>query len=88
MDQIRQIGLGCDILCATPGRLLHFMDKPELLNLQRVRYVVIDEADEMLTADWEEDMKKIMSAGGGKSPTKHLCPNPFFLSHEDFLEAC
>ncbi|KAH9436970.1 hypothetical protein MCOR02_000633 [Pyricularia oryzae] len=72
MDQIRQIGLGCDILCATPGRLLHFMDKPELLNLQRVRYVVIDEADEMLTADWEEDMKKIMSAGGAAQEIKYL----------------
>jgi ATP-dependent RNA helicase DDX3X len=29
------------------------------------RYTVIDEADELLQADWEADFKKLM-AGGGK----------------------
>ena len=28
------------------------------------RYTIIDEADEMVSADWVEDMKKIMSGGG------------------------
>ena len=30
-------------------------------------YTIIDEADEMLHADWEADMTKIMSGGGKKN---------------------
>ena len=30
---------GCDILIGTPGRLLHFMDQPQILSLRRVRLV-------------------------------------------------
>lgn len=28
------------------------------------RYTIIDEADEMVSADWVEDMTKIMGGGG------------------------
>lgn len=28
------------------------------------RYTIIDEADELLDADWETDFNKIMSGGG------------------------
>ena len=28
------------------------------------RYTIIDEADEMVSADWLEDMRKIMSGSG------------------------
>lgn len=77
------LGAGCDILIATPGRLCDLMDKPHVLTMTRVksvpfrhpqhlirsllnqiRYTVIDEADEMLDADWEEELKKILSGGG------------------------
>ncbi|EJT70577.1 ATP-dependent RNA helicase DED1 [Gaeumannomyces tritici R3-111a-1] len=61
--QVRQIGKGCDILCATPGRLIHFMERPELLTLRRLKYMVIDEADEILHDDWTEDLEKILSGG-------------------------
>jgi len=44
------------------------MGRPELLSLARVRYTIIDEADEMLHDDWGEEMSKIMGGGG-----KHLC---------------
>ena len=42
------------------------MSKPHVLSLSRLRYTIIDEADEMLHHDWEEEMTKIM-AGGGES---------------------
>lgn len=64
--QIDQLSLGCDILIATPGRLIDFMDRPNNLTLRRLRYMVIDEADEMLHGDWEEELSKILG-GGGKS---------------------
>jgi ATP-dependent RNA helicase DDX3X len=64
MDELRK---GCDILVATPGRLIDFMSNhPNLLSLNRLRFTIIDEADEMLHDDWEDEMSKIM-AGGGES---------------------
>ncbi|KAJ4388357.1 hypothetical protein N0V85_007637 [Neurospora sp. IMI 360204] len=62
-EQMEQIAKGCDILVASPGRLIDFMDRPEILSLRRVRYMVIDEADEMLDADWKDDLDQILSGG-------------------------
>ena len=63
-DQIAQLQKGCDILIASPGRLVDFMDRPSVLTLRRLRYVVIDEADELFQDDWSEELKKILSGGG------------------------
>ncbi|ROW16435.1 hypothetical protein VPNG_02845 [Cytospora leucostoma] len=62
-DQIDQLSKGCDILIASPGRLLDFIDRPEVLTLRRLKYMVIDEADEMLHDDWKEDFDKILGGG-------------------------
>jgi ATP-dependent RNA helicase DDX3X len=63
-DQEAQLQKGCDVLVASPGRLIHMMDKPDILTLRRVRYMVIDEADEMLEDDCAEELSTIMSGGG------------------------
>lgn len=63
-DQEAQLQKGCDVLIASPGRLIHFINEPRTLTLRRVRFMVIDEADEMLDQDWQEDLAKIMSGGG------------------------
>lgn len=62
--QIDQLSLGCDILIASPGRLIDFIDRPQTLTLRRLKYMVIDEADEMLHDDWKEDFDKILGGGG------------------------
>ena len=62
-----ELGKGCDILIATPGRLCDLMDKPHVLTMSRVKYTVIDEADEMLQSDWEDELRKIMAGGGKQS---------------------
>jgi ATP-dependent RNA helicase DDX3X len=62
--QIEDLGKGCDILIATPGRLVALMDKPEVLTMARVKYTIIDEADEMVDQDWTDEMDKIMRGGG------------------------
>lgn len=36
-EQIAELTKGCDILIATPGRLIDFMAKPGILSLTRVR---------------------------------------------------
>ncbi|OTB05034.1 hypothetical protein M426DRAFT_57791 [Hypoxylon sp. CI-4A] len=59
-DRIRQ---GCDLLIATPGRLIDLMQRPDMFTMSRLRYMVVDEADEMLDADWEDEFGKIFSGG-------------------------
>ncbi|KAJ5251903.1 hypothetical protein N7489_002313 [Penicillium chrysogenum] len=70
-QQREELQKGCDILIATPGRLLDFMAQTHVLSLRRVRYTVIDEADEMLESDWEEEFKKIMSGGDVNEDADH-----------------
>jgi ATP-dependent RNA helicase DDX3X len=63
-EQIRQLAKGCDVLIASPGRLIDFIERPDVLTLRRLRYMVIDEADEMLDSSWAEEFEKILSGGG------------------------
>ncbi|GAB1213842.1 hypothetical protein ATERTT37_002995 [Aspergillus terreus] len=70
-DQREELQKGCDILIGTPGRLLDFMDKPHILSLRRVRYTIIDEADELLQSDWESDFNRIMSGGDVNEDADH-----------------
>ncbi|XP_035759615.1 probable ATP-dependent RNA helicase DDX4 [Egretta garzetta] len=57
---IRQVMQGCNILCATPGRLLDIIGK-EKIGLHNVKYLVLDEADRMLDMGFGLDMKKLIS---------------------------
>jgi ATP-dependent RNA helicase DeaD len=59
-EQIRKIKRGAQIVVATPGRLLDMIDR-KAVNLSDVKYVVLDEADEMLNMGFKEDLDKILS---------------------------
>ncbi|KAI2639402.1 P-loop containing nucleoside triphosphate hydrolase protein [Xylaria nigripes] len=61
--QIDNVKKGCDILVASPGRLVDLLERPNVLSFRRVRYMVIDEADEMLDSDWQADFNKILGGG-------------------------
>lgn len=50
---------GVEILVATPGRLIDFLDT-NVTNLRRVTYLVLDEADRMLDLGFEAQVKKIV----------------------------
>lgn len=63
-EQVASLGKGCDVLIGTPGRLCDFISRPHLLSLKRLKYMVIDEADEMLNQDWSSELQTIMSGGG------------------------
>ncbi|XP_032328265.1 probable ATP-dependent RNA helicase DDX4 isoform X3 [Camelus ferus] len=60
---IRQIVQGCNILCATPGRLMDIISK-EKIGLRQVKYLVLDEADRMLDMGFGPEMKKLISCPG------------------------
>jgi hypothetical protein len=52
----------CDLLVATPGRLLDHIENGKLRNqLSQVRIVVLDEADRMLDMGFRNEIKKIVS---------------------------
>ncbi|KAK0802801.1 hypothetical protein LTR59_004903 [Friedmanniomyces endolithicus] len=70
-DTCDDLQAGCDILIATPGRLCGLMDKPHVLTMSRVKFTIIDEADEMLNQDWDEELKKIMAGGDSNEDADH-----------------
>jgi len=49
---------GTDVVIGTPGRLLDFMRR-RILNLGKVRYLVIDEADRMLDLGFWDELRNI-----------------------------
>ena len=50
---------GLDMIVATPGRLIDFLESGDT-NLKRVTYMVLDEADRMLDMGFEPQIRKIM----------------------------
>lgn len=59
-EQIRKVKKGAQIIVATPGRLIDLVDR-KAINLSTVRYVVLDEADEMLNMGFKDELDKILS---------------------------
>lgn len=54
---------GCDILVATPGRLLDYLGSPDgglLKKLQDVQTLVLDEADRLMDMGFISDIKKVV----------------------------
>ena len=51
---------GIEIVIATPGRLIDFLDS-RVTNLKRVTYLVLDEADRMLDMGFEPQIRKIVN---------------------------
>ncbi len=58
-DQKQALARGCDLLVATPGRLLDFVTSA-WLTLRRVRFLVLDEADRMLDMGFINDVDAIL----------------------------
>ena len=61
--QISNLKRPTHIVVATPGRLLDLIER-EALNLKHVNTLVLDEADEMLSMGFKEDLDKILKYTG------------------------
>jgi len=59
-NQIRNIKRGAQIISATPGRLVDLI-KRKAVNLGTIKFVVLDEADEMLNMGFREELESILA---------------------------
>ena len=57
--QMRDLENGCEIVIATPGRLIDFLEMGKT-NLRRTTYLVLDEADRILDMGFEPQIRKII----------------------------
>eukprot|EP00927_Polykrikos_kofoidii_P077572 TRINITY_DN74501_c0_g1_i1.p1 TRINITY_DN74501_c0_g1~~TRINITY_DN74501_c0_g1_i1.p1 ORF type:complete len:681 (-),score=120.44 TRINITY_DN74501_c0_g1_i1:62-2104(-) len=83
-SQLKQLAKGCDILLSTPGRLKDFLlgdskkGRLPAVDVQRVSYLVLDEADAMLAMGFMPQIREIIGrcmkigtadqGGGAKGP--------------------
>jgi ATP-dependent RNA helicase DeaD len=59
MQQMRDLKKGTHIVVATPGRLIDLIER-KAIDLENIKYVVLDEADEMLNMGFQEDVEFIL----------------------------
>jgi ATP-dependent RNA helicase DeaD len=58
-QQIRDLKKGSQIVVATPGRLIDLIER-KAIALENIKYVTLDEADEMLNMGFQEDVEFIL----------------------------
>lgn len=58
-EQIKSLKRGTQIVVATPGRLIDLIER-KAIHLEDIKYVVLDEADEMLNMGFKEDIEFIL----------------------------
>ncbi len=66
--QIKALKNGCQVVVGTPGRVMDLI-KREVLQLQHIRFLVLDEADEMLNMGFKEDLDVILAETPKKKRT-------------------
>ncbi|MBT8255238.1 MAG: DEAD/DEAH box helicase, partial [Bacteroidia bacterium] len=59
-DQARKIKKGAQIIVATPGRMKDMIGRG-MIDISKIEYCVLDEADEMLNMGFYEDITEILS---------------------------
>ncbi|EEF47251.1 DEAD-box ATP-dependent RNA helicase 24 [Ricinus communis] len=59
LEQFKELKAGCDIVVATPGRLIDLL-KMKALNMSKATYLVLDEADRMFDLGFEPQIRSIV----------------------------
>ena len=73
----------CNVLVGTPGRICQFLDERKL-SLQKIDYLVIDEADRLLDMGFEKDLTRISrSFSRQRNRQSVLCSATFPLVSEN-----
>lgn len=84
MEQLEELGEGCDILIGAPGRLIDFMQRGNVLSLSSVKYTIIDEADEVVSPDWADETRQTI--GGAGSSIFDIMKSAALLQVTDFRD--
>lgn len=58
-NQIKSLKRPTHIIVATPGRLIDLLER-QAVDISNVKTIILDEADEMLSMGFEEDIRKIL----------------------------
>ena len=66
--QLKRIQRTTHIVVATPGRLIDFIERGEI-DLKNIKTLVLDEADEMLSMGFKNDLNTILQHTSGKRNT-------------------
>jgi ATP-dependent RNA helicase DeaD len=66
--QIEALQKGVEIIVGTPGRLLDLIER-ESLNLETIQYLVLDEADEMLSLGFKKQLNEILKLAANRRST-------------------
>jgi len=65
VSQMQKLRKGVDIVVGTPGRVMDLQERGSL-KLNKIRYAVLDEADEMLNMGFVEDIENILKSSPKK----------------------
>lgn len=68
IHQVSQLKKGCDVIIATPGRLLDLANQ-KFLDLSGIQTLILDEADNMLDMGFIHDIKKVLAKIPAKRQT-------------------
>ena len=71
-EQLSRLKAQCEILVATPGRLIDVLtaSRGKITNLRRVSFLVLDEADRMFDMGFEPQVAMVLA---GLNPKRQLC---------------
>ena len=58
-SQLRELATGCDLLVATPGRLIDIMERG-IISMSVCSYLCLDEADRMLDMGFEPQIRRVV----------------------------
>jgi len=67
-DQIRKLRRGAQIVVATPGRAVDLVRRKQL-NLAEIKWLVLDEADEMLNMGFKSELDKLLENASSERQT-------------------
>lgn len=67
-DQVAALATGCDLLIATPGRLLELV-RQQALSLAQVQQLVLDEADRLLEMGFRRELEQLLALLAARQQT-------------------
>ncbi len=86
--QLKSLRRGVDVVVGTPGRILDHLDRGSL-NLEHLKYFILDEADEMCNMGFIDDVRAILSQAGPDRNTLFFSatmPREVMRIAEEFME--